>query len=129
MGLVIADGFYRRSLFPSDNQRPSNLVIAVLAPAAHRPDRRAVWKSRHYDAEIPGALGTASGDIFRHLGYMNGFHMQAREQNAHHRKSLETRRTLATALEQFDSLSCQIVNPWLYRAFPLARLTNASIFI
>jgi hypothetical protein len=40
--LIIADRFYRTSLFPSDKQRPSNLVIAVLAPAAHRPDRRAV---------------------------------------------------------------------------------------
>jgi hypothetical protein len=76
--LVITGRFYRSPLFPSDNQRPSNLVIAVLAPAAHRPDRRAIRKSGHYDAEIAGALGAASGEIFCHLGRVNGFHTQAK---------------------------------------------------
>ncbi len=60
-------------------------------------------KSGHYDAEGAGALGAASGEIFCHLGCVNGFHTQAREQNAHQWKSLETRRILATELEQFDS--------------------------
>ena len=91
LDLVIPGRFYRSSLFPSDNQRPSNLVIAVLAPAAHRPDRRAIRKSGHYDAEIAGALGAASGEIFCHLGRVNGFHTQPREQNAHHSTSVEIR--------------------------------------
>jgi|GEM_PF-3525503 len=63
------------------------------------------------------------------MGYVNGFHTQAREQNAHHRKSLETRRTLATELEQFDSRSCQIVNQWhIGSSFRLAYLTRQSLF-
>ena len=78
MDLVTAGRLCLSSLFPSDNQRPSNLVIAVLAPAAHRSDRRAIRKSGHYDAEIAGALGAASGEIFCHLGRVNGFHTQAK---------------------------------------------------
>jgi hypothetical protein len=91
LDVAIADGFDPGRFFRPDDQRPSNLVIAVLAPTAHGPDRGAVRKSGHYDAEIAGALGAASGEIFCHLGCVDGFHTHAREQNTHQRTNVEIR--------------------------------------
>jgi len=79
-----ATDFYQRSSFRRDQERPSDLVIAALAPAAYRADRGAVRNFGHYDTKITGALGTSSREVLCQLRNASSFHNEATEQDPHH---------------------------------------------
>ena len=49
-----------------NDERPSDLVVAALTPTAYRADRGGMGKFTHHDAEITGALRTASRKKFCH---------------------------------------------------------------
>jgi hypothetical protein len=83
-----------------------------------------VGKSRDYDAEIAGALGTGSGEVFCQLRHASSLHTEAREQNAHHKEKPRNALSLGLPAEQFDNPWCQTGNQWQYRDPPVARLTH-----
>jgi hypothetical protein len=121
-----AAGFYRRSEFRRDQQRPSDLVIAVLAPAAYRAERGAVGNFGHDDTKIAGALGTSSREVLCQLRNARSLHIEAREQDAHHEEKPGNALSLGLAPQQFDNPRCQTVNHWQYLDAPVCRLTHVA---